>query len=97
MPGSEVGANGQTIYKVFEIADNGLYVEESIDSNQSQVFTNTPTKLQVQKIVDMGAYSGTLDTEYQFTIIRLQNNDKNLSIHHLMEFINIVLLKVNKL
>lgn len=76
MPGSEVGANGQTIYKVFEIADNGLYVEESIDSNQSQVFTNTPTKLQVQKIVDMGAYSGTLDTEYQFTIIRLQNNDK---------------------
>lgn len=76
MPGSEVGANGQTIYKVFEIADNGLYVKESIDSNQSQVFTNTPTKLQVQKIVDMGAYSGTLDTEYQFTIIRLQNNDK---------------------
>lgn len=44
---------------------------ESIVSN-SQVFTNTPTKLQVQKIVDMGAYSETLDTEYQFTITKLK-------------------------
>lgn len=78
MPGSEVGANGQTIYKVFEIADNGLYVEESIDSNQSQVFTNTPTKLQVQKIVDMGAYKGTLNTKYQFTITKLQNDNTSV-------------------
>ena len=77
MPGSEVG-NGQTIYKVFEIADNGLYVEESIDSNQSQVFTNTPTKLQVQKIVNMGAYKGTLNTKYQFTITKLQNDNTSV-------------------
>ena len=77
MPGSKV-ENGQTIYKVFEIADNGLYVEESIDSNQSQVFTNTPTKLQVQKIVDMGAYKGTLNTKYQFTITKLQNDNTSV-------------------
>lgn len=77
MPGSKV-KNGQTIYKVFEIADNGLYVEESIDSNQSQVFTNTPTKLQVQKIVDMGAYKGTLNTKYQFTITKLQNDNTSV-------------------
>ena len=77
MPGSKV-KNGQTIYKVFEIADNGLYVEESIDSNQSQVFTNTPTKLQVQKIVDMGAYKETLNTEYQFTITKLQNDNTSV-------------------
>ena len=78
MPGSEVDENNQTIYKVFEIADNGLYVEESIDSNQSQVFTNTPTKLQVQKIVDMGAYNGTLNTEYQFTITKLLKDNKSV-------------------
>ena len=75
MPGSKV-YSGQTIYKVFEIADNGLYVEESRDSNQSQVFTNTPTKLQVQKIVDMGAYNGTLNTEYQFTITKLLKDNE---------------------
>ena len=74
MPGSETADNGVTIYRAFEVDTTGVY--ESVDE-ANRTITNTPTKLQVTKIVDLGNYTGQLDTAYEFTITKMNGDQED--------------------